>query len=323
MPGSQQILGPMCRQNPEPVSFTPGYMTADGADGYMTADGTKMWGSFTRHLPERLHTYPLGHIPNSNGSVFRVGNHQLLLGVEQTTRYIVRMSPECVHLPRFSLTHPPKLHLPIVGGARKQRQGRMKRRPIHTPIMSLQHILDHHVVRTKQFRLNIHRRRSRCALPRIHHGGSPRRFSQLLLSQPRSIPYPHRLIQGGTDNQILRWMKRRTHDIMIMPRQNTQTGPLTKIPQPQRLIVTRTQNPGELTGIGMKLNGANVVQMSQECEETTAEFVIPHLDFVVVSARDYEGVVEVKVHAADGAVVFFEAVDDGAYAVVPSVWVYL
>lgn len=67
----------------------------------------------------------------------------------------------------------------------------------------------------------------------------------------------------------------------------------------------------------MKLHGADIVQMAQQGEEAAAQFVVPHFDFVVVSARDDEGLMEVEVDAADGAIMLLEAVDDGADAIIP------
>ena len=84
------------------------------------------------------------------------------------------------------------------------------------------------------------------------------------------------------------------------------------------MIVGCTQYPGELTGIGVKLDGSDVVQVPQQGEQATAEFVIPNFDFVVIAAGDDQWFEEVEVDTADGSVVFFEAVDYGAYAVVPS-----
>lgn len=62
---------------------------------------------------------------------------------------------------------------------------------------------------------------------------------------------------------------------------------------------------------------ADVVEVTEECEEASAEFVVPYFEFVVVSAGDYVGLEEVEVDSADGAVVFFEAVYYCSYAVVP------
>ena len=57
--------------------------------------------------------------------------------------------------------------------------------------------------------------------------------------------------------------------------------------------------------------------MSQQSEETTTEFVVPHLDFIIVAAGNNEGFVEVKVDSADGTIVFLEAIDDGANSIIP------
>jgi hypothetical protein len=68
----------------------------------------------------------------------------------------------------------------------------------------------------------------------------------------------------------------------------------------------------------MKLNSSNVIQVTQEGEETTTELVVPHLDLVVVSTRHDERLVEMKVHTAYRAIVFLEAINDSSHAVVPS-----
>ncbi len=57
--------------------------------------------------------------------------------------------------------------------------------------------------------------------------------------------------------------------------------------------------------------------MSQQSEETATEFVVPHLDFIIVAAGNDEGFVEVKVDSADGTIVFLEAIDDGANSIIP------
>ena len=176
----------------------------------------------------------------------------------------------------------------------------MKRRPVHTPIVPLEDVLDHHVVRTKQLGLDIegHRRRGRecrsspAAPVGVHLESGISSYSttggsnQLLLAKAGGVPDPHGLVETGTDNQILRGMEGRAHDVVVVSRENTQTTPLVKIPQPQGLFVRGTEDPGKLRGVGMELDRANVVQMAQEVEEAAAGLVVPDLDLVVVSARD-------------------------------------
>jgi hypothetical protein len=59
--------------------------------------------------------------------------------------------------------------------------------------------------------------------------------------------------------------------------------------------------------------------MTEQCKETTAEFIIPNFDFVIVTSGNDEGFHEMKVDAADGTVVLFKSVDDCSHAVIPSV----
>ncbi len=67
----------------------------------------------------------------------------------------------------------------------------------------------------------------------------------------------------------------------------------------------------------MELNCANVIQVAKQCEEASSKFIVPDLNFVIISTGNDERFMEVKVYATDGSVVFFKAVDDGAYAVIP------
>lgn len=61
----------------------------------------------------------------------------------------------------------------------------------------------------------------------------------------------------------------------------------------------------------------HVIQMSIQCEQTSSCLVTPHFDLIVVTSGDEEGLRRVEVNAANGAIVFFESVDQGTHAVVP------
>jgi hypothetical protein len=67
----------------------------------------------------------------------------------------------------------------------------------------------------------------------------------------------------------------------------------------------------------MEFHRPDVIQVPQQREKAPSELVIPNLDLVIVAAGDDKGLMEVKIHASDGAIVFFESVYDRAYAVVP------
>mmetsp|Transcript_53922 Transcript_53922/g.161368 ORF Transcript_53922/g.161368 Transcript_53922/m.161368 type:complete len:210 (+) Transcript_53922:165-794(+) len=209
----------------------------------------------------------------------------------------------------------------------------METRPIDTPIVPLEHVLDHHVVRPKQLRLNVERGRP-CptparprltdprgdlgrSIPQTRNSGTVRRFAGLLLAESRRIPHPHGLIEGGGHDEILGGMERRAHDVVVVSRQHAEAAAPLKVPQTQRLIVGRAQYPRKLMGVGMELDCADVIQMSQQSEQASSQLVIPHFDLVIVSPRDDEGIAEVKVNAADGAVVLLKPIDDRADTVVP------
>ena len=57
--------------------------------------------------------------------------------------------------------------------------------------------------------------------------------------------------------------------------------------------------------------------MAEEVEEAAFLLVVPHLDFVVVSARDEERLLVVEADATDRSLVLVEFVQERAHAVVP------
>ena len=91
--------------------------------------------------PECLHALPLRHVPHANGLVFRVGNNELLLRMEEGARDVVDVAAQRVDLPRLGLVHPPQLHLPVVGARDDQRQRGVEARPVDAAVVALEHVL--------------------------------------------------------------------------------------------------------------------------------------------------------------------------------------
>ena len=141
--------------------------------------------------------------------------------------------------------------------------------------------------------------------------------AHLLFAESSSVPYSNCLIQRGRDNEIVRGVKGGAHDVVVVPRQDTQTGTLGVIPKSQCLIITGTQQPRKRLGVGMELNCPDIIQVPQKSKETTAEFVIPDFDFVVITSTDQQGLGHVKIDSTDGSIVLFETINDSAHAIVP------
>lgn len=64
-------------------------------------------------------------------------------------------------------------------------------------------------------------------------------------------------------------------------------------------------------------NGANVIEVTVQCEETSSCLVGPDFDLVVVTTRDEERLRLVKVDASNRSVVFLESIDERAHSIVP------
>lgn len=192
----------------------------------------------------------------------------------------------------------------------------METRPVYSTVVSLQNILDDNIVGSEELGLYVHC--SRCggisAGHWIHHS-----FSHLLLAKASGIPDTDGLIQTRRYDKVLRRVEGSTHDVVIVSSQNTKTRSLVEVPQSESLIIRRTQNPWELRRIRMELNRSDVVQVTQKSEKTSPQFVVPNLNLVVVTARNNQRLVRMKVNSTYWAFVLFKAINYSSYTVVPSI----
>lgn len=67
----------------------------------------------------------------------------------------------------------------------------------------------------------------------------------------------------------------------------------------------------------MEKRCSNIIHVTMECEQTFTLFVIPNFDFVVVTTRDEQGLVLVKVYTTYRPLMFFKFIDKSAGSVVP------
>lgn len=77
------------------------------------------------------------------------------------------------------------------------------------------------------------------------------------------------------------------------------------IPYPDGLVVGARDDPRQLV---VEEDGADVVEMAIQGEQTPPGLIGPDLDLVIITARDEEGLGLMKVDTPDRAVVLFEAV---------------
>ena len=90
-------------------------------------------------------------------------------------------------------------------------------------------------------------------------------------------------------------MKVGAHDVVIVAGEHGDAGARLPIPNANGLVVAGTQDPRILV---VKLHGADVVEMAEQCEQTAPLLVVPHFDFVVVAARHKQWLRVMKAHAA-------------------------
>jgi hypothetical protein len=238
--------------------------------------------------------------------------------VKQTATDVVGVSTKGINFPGFGLGHAPELDLSIISRRSQQGKSRMEGSPVNSAVMTFENIFNHNIIGAKEFGLDIHGSRvgGSSALHRVHHGRS---FSQLLLTKSVGIPNSNSLIQRGRYDQIFGRVKGRTHDIVIVTCQHTQAGALVKVPQTQSLIIGSRQNPRELAGIRMKLDSSNVIQVTQKGKETPSKFVVPHFNFVIITAGTQHGLSEMEIHTSYWTIVLFESINYRSNAIIPSI----
>jgi hypothetical protein len=86
------------------------------------------------------------------------------------------------------------------------------------------------------------------------------------------------------------------------------------VPNANRLIIGGRQDPRELM---VEENGANVIEMTVQCEKTSSRLVGPDFDLVVVTTRYEKRLRFMEVDASNRPVVFLESIDERAHSIVP------
>ena len=167
----------------------------------------------------------------------------------------------------------------------------MERCPIHTTLMTLQHIFySSHKVRRKSAK---HRTRTSCLARNLLS----------LLFESRYIPDTNCLVQRCTHNEIFLWMELSTHHIVIMSRQHRDTFTTLPVPDPDVLVIRTTHNPRVFV---MELDSTNIIQMAHQCEERSFVVVIPDTYLVVIASRHKKWLRRVKVDTSHWSIVLAE-----------------
>ena len=284
---------------------------------------------------EGLDRCPLIQIPDSERLVLADGQDEILMRVEQTPRSILKVATASVDFPGLGVAHPPQLDQSVVAGRNNEGQGWVERDPVDTSVMALEDKLDNGIGVAKHVGL-VGIGAGHLVLER-HRSGS-----RVLLAQTRNVPHSDRLIERGRDDEIVLWVELGAHGVVVVAGHGaycmekmcqrlpsascyssddgkhgenclTQRSVLP-VPYSDGLIVGTRDDPRELV---VEEDGAHIIEMATEGEETSPRLQRPDLDLVVVASGDEERLCLVEVDAAHRAVVLFEAVDESSHAVVP------
>lgn len=97
----------------------------------------------------------LAHVPDANSLVFGVGDDELVLGVEEGARDVVKVAAASVDFPGLGVAHAPEFDLTVVAGRDNQRQRGMECCPIDTAVVAFENVFDDGVGVAKEIRLSI------------------------------------------------------------------------------------------------------------------------------------------------------------------------
>lgn len=65
----------------------------------------------------------------------------------------------------------------------------------------------------------------------------------------------------------------------------------------------------------MKLYGSDVIQMSQQSEQASSQFVVPNFDFVVIASRNDQWLSAMEVDSSNRSIMFFEFVQTSSHPI--------
>ena len=224
MPSSKQIQVGMGRENPEPVVLAA----------------------------ESLDRNALAHVPYPNGFVFGDRQNQFGMWMKEGCRYIVVMSAARIDFPGLCVRHAPQLDLTVVTGRHNKRKSGVKGSPVHTTVVSLQHILDHDIHIGKEVHLGAIR--SYNLVFKAHW-----LRSRGLLFECCKVPYTHCLVHRSRYNQVFVRMELSTHHVVVVAGQYRNTGATLPVPNTDGLVIRCTDNPWVFV---MEEHGTHIIQMT-------------------------------------------------------------
>jgi hypothetical protein len=67
----------------------------------------------------------------------------------------------------------------------------------------------------------------------------------------------------------------------------------------------------------MELHSPNVVQVAEESEEATPQFIVPHLNLVVIPSRDEERLRLMEMDAPNRTFMLIKSVNQCAHSIIP------
>mmetsp|Transcript_14034 Transcript_14034/g.25342 ORF Transcript_14034/g.25342 Transcript_14034/m.25342 type:complete len:269 (+) Transcript_14034:2482-3288(+) len=87
----------------------------------------------------------LVHVPHADALVFRVGNDEVFLRVEQNARNVVYVSAHGVDLPGLVVVHTPQFHLAVISSRGDVRHRWVEGCPVYSAAVALEHMLHSYV----------------------------------------------------------------------------------------------------------------------------------------------------------------------------------
>ena len=152
----------------------------------------------------------------------------------------------------------------------------MERGPVDAAVVAFEDVLDHGVGIAKEISLAAV---GSCDLLLDAHGLS----GGVLFAQSADVPNAHSLVHGSRDDEVLLGVELSAHDVVVVTGENGDARTTLPITDANGFVVRGTEDPRMFM---VEEDGAYVVEVAVESEETFARLVVPHLDLVVVTTTD-------------------------------------
>jgi hypothetical protein len=198
--------------------------------------------------------------------------------MEHNATNVVSVTLKCVHLPVLISWESPELDCLIICAWSNYFHCWMKSNPIDSLFVAFDDVLDLHFSATKDL---------------IR---SASLFLHAFLLKSWEVPNSNSLIKWCRCEKSLLWMKASGHYVVRVTSQDSYNASILPVPYAYGLIIWAWTDPRQIL---VEFYCPNIIQVSCQSKETLFCLIVPHLNLMIITSTDEEGLSLMKVDTTD------------------------